>query len=107
PANVPSPWGLSRGGLSGAALAFRVQADRAALRLGGDLEAAVRALVGTGDLPAVRLDRLARGGLSALLEEVGEDDDDDAPLGADEAFRLVALVEEAVTRGPFSADVTP
>ena len=98
--------GLSRRGLSGAALAFRVQADRAALRLGGDLEAAVGALVATGDLPAVRLDRLARGGLSALLEELGEEDDE-VPLGADEAFRLVALVEEAATRGPFSADVTP
>lgn len=95
--------GLSRRGLSGAALAFRVQADRAALRLGGDLGAAVRALLATGEVPALRLERWAQGGLSALLERSGEDEDD-VTLGADEAFRLAALVEEAVTHGPFGPD---
>jgi hypothetical protein len=50
----PPDTGLSRVGLAGAALQFRLQADRAALLLTGDLRAAVDAILASAPDPALR-----------------------------------------------------
>ncbi len=78
--------GVGRAGLEGAALSFRVQADRAALLLVGDLHAAVGAILSASpDLDGAQ--RVSRAGLATLLS-------DDPPA---ESLRLTALLAYAAT----------
>lgn len=90
------PRGLSREGLSGAALQFRVQAERAALLLTGDLQAAVEATLALSTNSAALVPRMRSEGLQALLA------DPEAGLAGDELFRLTALIEFATTQMPWT-----
>lgn len=92
------PTGSSRGlgplGLSGARLRAQLHADRLALRLTGDMGAAVAAILltstGSADLAA----RVHQEGLAAVLQ------DPTGPVGADETVRVSALLAWAATTGP-------
>lgn len=90
--------GIGRARLRGAALQLRVQSDRAALRLVGDVGAATRAILATGSAPSPRLRALESHGLARLLASPGDEGFD--ALSADEAFRVVALFEDAARSGP-------
>ncbi len=90
----PKLKGVSRDGWTGTALLLRLQADRVALRLGGDLAAAATAVLATGTRPAGRVAGLKRDGLAALLSS-----SEPERLGADEAIRLTALVSDAAGWG--------
>ncbi len=74
--------GLSRAGLEGAALQFRLQADRAALLLTGDLRAAVDAIFASAPDPAGRCTP------GALAERMGT---------VDEPLRLSGLLQFAAS----------
>ena len=80
----PAPVG--REGLAGAALQFRIQADRAALLLTGDLGGAVEAILSASSTSFERLEQAKRDGLAAVLRDTTD------PLPAEEAVRLTALV---------------
>ncbi len=83
-----------REALAGAALQFRMQADRAALLATGDLEAAVRGVLWTSTRSSGLAERVREEGLASLL--AGDTDGDDA-LSAADALRLSALVAFAAT----------
>lgn len=93
--------GLSREGLSGTALQFRLQAERAALLLTGDLRAATRALLKTSTTSAGAVERLEAEGLAALLL------DPEPAFTGEELVRLTALVEFAATRMPATSGGSP
>lgn len=76
--------GVGREGLEGAALQFRLQADRAALALTGDLRAALDAILRSSTDGPAAADRLAEEGLLAALET--------SPA---EGLRLTSLVDWA------------
>lgn len=57
----------------GAAIQFRLQADRAALLLTGDLRAAVDAILRTSPTTAEHADRARQDGVIAVLDQVDED----------------------------------
>ena len=92
--------GLARDGLQGTALAFRMQADRAALRLTGDVQAAVQAILATGPSPSVRLEALKTHGLASFVAPTSNDK---LPLTVDESIRLASLLEDAAQSGPPSS----
>ncbi|MBX2803934.1 MAG: hypothetical protein KTR31_40030 [Myxococcales bacterium] len=79
---------VGRQGLQGAALMFRMQADRAALLLTGDLSAAVDAILRSSSRGARLAERAATEGVAALLQ-----DPDLPPVG----LRLAALTQFAAT----------
>ena len=79
--------GVRRAGLEGAALRFRIHADRVALAVVGDLAAAVEAVLKTSDGPLERLREAQADGLAALLARA-----EGATLSPDEALRLSDLV---------------
>ncbi|MFK7930391.1 MAG: hypothetical protein AB8H79_19540 [Myxococcota bacterium] len=91
----PETKGLSREGLSGAALQFRVQAERAALLMTGDLAAAVHATLALSTRSAHLLQTVQKNGLLSVLA------DPNSGLSGDELFRLTSLVEFAATRMPW------
>jgi tetratricopeptide (TPR) repeat protein len=80
------PGSVGRQGLEGAALTFRIQADRAALLLTGDLRAAVRAILLASSTALDAADRVASEGLAAVLAN---------PSPPAESLRIAALVEFA------------
>lgn len=80
--------GVGREGLAGATLAFRMQADRAALLLTGDLAAATDAILRASSQSLAHAARTKEHGLAAVLEDAGP------PA---EALRLAALVSFAAT----------
>jgi hypothetical protein len=87
--------GIAHAASSETAIALRLQADRAALLLTGDVGAAARALLATTSRrPAARLETLARDGLAPLLDPERADE----TVDVDEALRLAALLEEAARR---------
>ena len=77
---------VGRQGLAGAALQFRMQADRAALLLGGDLFAAVDAILRSSAASLDDAARISSEGVLAVLER---------PLP--EALRLTALLQFAAS----------
>jgi tetratricopeptide (TPR) repeat protein len=81
--------GVGREGLAGAALAFRLQADRAALLLTGDLAAALQAILRSGSERPELADQLRDEGLLAVLQQ-----------SPGEAVRLTSLVDFAVRERP-------
>ena len=83
--------GVGREGLEGAALQFRIQADRAALLLTGDLQAAIDAVLKASSSDA-ELASAAEEGLLTLLERTPA-----------EALRLTSLVQFALTLSPEGA----
>ncbi len=85
--------GVGREGLRGAALAFRMQADRAALLLIGDLSAAVQAILASSSKLREHAATVREEGLAELLETSGEP-------GLGVMLRLAALVEFAAGLGP-------
>ena len=62
--DTPETGGIGRERLEGTALQFRIQADRAALLLCGNLQAAVEAVLKTSRRGVVKLDSVARDGLA-------------------------------------------
>ena len=78
--------GVGRERLEGAALQFRLQADRAALLLTGNARAATEAILKTSARGVVKLDALARDGLAPLLQLEAD------ALATDEVVRLSALL---------------
>lgn len=90
--------GVSHPRVAGAALRMRRQADRAALLLVPDLEAATRAILATGSEPSARLDRVETDGLAALLAEQPP-----GTLTTDELLRLAGLLEDAALDGSESS----
>ncbi len=96
-AAAPTQRGLTKDGLQGTALAFRIQADRAALRLTGNIRAAIQAILSTSSQPEGRLQTWHEQGLEPLLSA---SDDDDPTLSADETIRIIALLEDAARNGP-------
>ena len=93
--------GLSREGLSGAALQFRIQAERAALLLTGDLRAAVDALLVLSTRSADKVDQVRSEGLATILR------DPEGGLAGDELLRLSALVAFATSHMPWQGPPTP
>jgi len=93
--------GLSREGLSGAALQFRIQAERAALLLTGNLAAAVDALLVLSTSSASQVERVRSEGLASILR------DPDSGLAGDELLRLSALVEFATSHMPWQGPPAP
>ena len=83
-----TPAGVGREGLQGAGLAFRIQADRAALLLVGDLSAGVEAILRGSSRSLHHADRVRNEGLAAVLA-------DSAPPA--EAIRLASLVSFAAS----------
>lgn len=85
-----TPASIGREGLHGAALQLRLQADRAALLLTGDLRSAVDAILRSSSHSLALADRVAHVGLAQVLAGAG---------GAepDEALRITALVQFAAT----------
>ena len=81
-----STGGIGRERLEGAALQFRLQADRAALLLCGSASAAVEAVLKTSRKGVVKVDTARQRGLAPLLK--GETDG----LAPDELMRLSALL---------------
>ena len=70
---------------------FRIQADRAALRLTCDLHAATRAILRSSSNSLDAADRVESEGLAEALRATG-----DHALRADEALRLTTLVRDAL-----------
>lgn len=86
---------VGREGLQGAALQFRIQADRAALRLVGDLRAATRAILRSSSHSLEAAAAVEDNGLAAVLGDSSR-----YGLQADEALRLTALVRDALDLEP-------
>jgi tetratricopeptide (TPR) repeat protein len=95
------PRGLSRERLSEAALRMRMQAERAALLLTGDLAAAVAATLKLSTAGAAAVPRVATVGLLEVLR------DPDGPLSPSEAIRLTGLVAFAAAHRPMPERVAP
>jgi tetratricopeptide (TPR) repeat protein len=94
------PRGLSRERLTDAALRLRMQAERAALLLTGDLGAAIRATLKLSTQAAPLTERLTRDGLLAALR-------DDGPLSPSEALRITSLLAFAAAHRPVPERVAP
>lgn len=96
--NIPNK-NPSQEGLKGAALLLRLQADRAALRLTGDLRAAVNAIIAVG--PHAERQQLAfeTKGLAPLIAPSA--DTQKSGLNANDAVRIASLFEDAAQNGPF------
>lgn len=90
------PTGISRERLTEVALRMRIQAERGALLLTGDLHASVGAILKTSSKSAPLAARARSEGLTNLLQ------DPESSLSAAEAFRITALLSYAATLRPGS-----
>lgn len=99
--STPEPHGLSREKLTRAALGMRVQAERGALILTGDLQAAVRAVLKLSTQAVTLAPQVARRGLLDCLS------DPESTLSPAEAYRLTALLGYAASLRPAGAVASP
>ena len=95
--NTPRSSALTREGLSGAALQFRLQADRVGLCVCGSLHAAVCAILKGSSASFEALSAYHEHGLFALLLAEPEE----CLLTKEEQFRLTGLISFAATRLPY------
>ena len=91
--------GIGREGLTGAALQFRLHADRVGLLLCGDLRAAIEAILRSSSASLEVARSIDDKGLAAVLK--------DNEIQVDEALRITALVQFAATIDPENPDVPP
>ncbi|MBW1881133.1 MAG: hypothetical protein JRJ84_22495, partial [Deltaproteobacteria bacterium] len=89
---------LAREGLRGAALQFRLQADRVALLVTGNARAAVDAILRSSSHALPLVDRVWEEGLAAVL--AAQPEDSEHTLAPDEALRITMLLEFAAERRP-------
>jgi hypothetical protein len=89
---------LAREGLRGAALQFRLQADRVALLATGNARSAVDAILRSSSRSLPLADRVREEGLAAVLAEAPEDPEHS--LAPDEALRITMLLEFAAEHRP-------
>ncbi len=92
--DAPESGGIGRDRLEGAALQFRIQADRAALLVCGNIRAAVEAVLKMSRRGVTKLDALDAEGLAPLLRADAE------ALAPDTIVRLSALLAWAAGLGP-------
>ena len=84
--DAAAPGGIGRGNLEGAALQFRLHADRAALLVSGNIRSAVECVLKTSSKGVQKIQAFERDGLASVLQTEAE------ALAPDEALRLSALV---------------